>query len=609
MGKIKQDDTETKKLFPDEQRELFEKSYLEEVEERRNRPVECLGITFENDEKRREYFLEKLREKLKDPEFRKIEGFPIGEDEDILALSDPPYYTACPNPFIEDFIRRYGRPYDPATDDYSRKPFASDVSEGKNDPIYTLHSYHTKVPYKAIMKYILHYTEPGDIVFDGFGGTGMSGVAAQCCADTLLVKGFGQQRVGARIPIIAELSTIGSFISGTLNSIQIDEEGIRAFEKLLISLEKDLGWVYETNRPDNGKPDVINYVVWSEVYLCGNCGSELIFYRDSVGKKGASLGSDLQCPECKVTAPKRSLERSFVFTFDHVTNSVTKQVKFLPSLIDYGKGKKRGKKIPDNFDLKLIEKIDNYKIADWFPIDEIPKVERYYKDGLHLVNVTHANQFYTKRNLICAAKLWSSIDKNAQRLVFTSFCDRHIVRRNRWLSSGPTRPLNNTLYFPPLFAEVNVFNIANRKIKDLRRALSQIQNIPRVSVSTTQSSTNVNQIPGSTVDYIFTDPPFGWNITYSELNFLWESWLKVKTNPSEEVIVNNQAKKTIDDYRELIARCFTENYRVLKPGRWMTVEFHNSSNMVWHSIQEALLRAGFVVADVRTLDKKQVSMN
>ena len=77
-----------------------------------NTPVECLGMTFENDEKRREYFLEKLREKLKDPEFRKIKGFPIGSDEHILALSDPPHYTACPNPFIEDFIKRWGEPYD-----------------------------------------------------------------------------------------------------------------------------------------------------------------------------------------------------------------------------------------------------------------------------------------------------------------------------------------------------------------------------------------------------------------------------------------------------------------------------------------------------------------
>ena len=45
-------------------------------------------------------------------------------------------------------------------------------------------------------------------------------------------------------------------------------------------------------------------------------------------------------------------------------------------------------------------------------------------------------------------------------------------------------------------------------------------------------------------------------------------------------------------------------YLALKPARWITVEFHNSKNSVWASIQEALTRAGFVIADVRTLDKQ-----
>src|ERR1035441_993812 len=81
-------------------------------------PVECLGIKFPNEEARRQYFIEKLREKLKDPAFRKIEGFPVGDDEDILALSDPPYYTACPNPFINDFISTYGKKYDSKRDNY-----------------------------------------------------------------------------------------------------------------------------------------------------------------------------------------------------------------------------------------------------------------------------------------------------------------------------------------------------------------------------------------------------------------------------------------------------------------------------------------------------------
>ncbi len=122
---------------------------------------------------------------------RHIDGFPIAKDEDIINLSDPPCYTACPNPFIEDFIKEHGKPYDPDNDNYHRQPFAADVSEGKNDPIYNAHSYHTKVPHKAIMRYILHYTEPGDIVFDGFCGTGMTGVAAQLCADRNVVESLG----------------------------------------------------------------------------------------------------------------------------------------------------------------------------------------------------------------------------------------------------------------------------------------------------------------------------------------------------------------------------------------------------------------------------------
>ena len=139
-----------------------------------------MGLTFDSDEARRRHFAERLREKLKDPDFRKQEGFPQGTDEDILRMSDPPYYTACPNPFLEDFVRCYGRPYDPA-EPYQREPFAVDTSVGKTDALYKAHGYHTKVPHLAIVPSILHYTKPGDIVLDGFAGSGMTGVAAQWC--------------------------------------------------------------------------------------------------------------------------------------------------------------------------------------------------------------------------------------------------------------------------------------------------------------------------------------------------------------------------------------------------------------------------------------------
>ena len=105
-------------------------------------PVICLGKTFANDQERREYFLALLAEKLKDPEFRKIEGFPVGSDKDILNLSNPPYYTVCPNPWIADFIAEWElqKSEQPSDYHYHREPFAADVSEGKNDPIYNAHS-------------------------------------------------------------------------------------------------------------------------------------------------------------------------------------------------------------------------------------------------------------------------------------------------------------------------------------------------------------------------------------------------------------------------------------------------------------------------------------
>src|SRR5262249_33312276 len=100
--------------------------------------VECPGMTFWREGGRRAVFLEKLREKLGDPEFRRSEGFPLGSDEDILALSDPPWYTACPNPFLEEFITCYGRAPD-AGRACRRAPHAGDHHSSTRHPVYAFH--------------------------------------------------------------------------------------------------------------------------------------------------------------------------------------------------------------------------------------------------------------------------------------------------------------------------------------------------------------------------------------------------------------------------------------------------------------------------------------
>lgn len=92
MSRLKKAAPRTRPIFREPQPDFFEQSYEEERAARANQSVECLGMAFENDDARRTYFLEKLREKLKDPEFRKIEGFPIGDD--ARHSTSPPASTA-----------------------------------------------------------------------------------------------------------------------------------------------------------------------------------------------------------------------------------------------------------------------------------------------------------------------------------------------------------------------------------------------------------------------------------------------------------------------------------------------------------------------------------
>lgn len=626
------------RLFADAQTDLFEKSYEEQIADKANRPVSCLGLTFDNDEERRKLFTEKLRERLKDPEFRKIEGFPIGSDEDILALSDPPYYTACPNPWIADFIAEWEthKPTQPEGHQYHREPFAADVSEGKNDPIYNAHSYHTKVPHKAIMRYILHYTEPGDIVFDGFCGTGMTGVAAQMCGDKNAVIELGYQvkpdgtilqeetneegkkswvefsKLGVRRTVLNDLSSAATFIAYNYNT-PVD---ISVFEKeakrLLKEIEKECGWMYETQHTD-GRTGNINYTVWSEVFTCPHCGKEVIYYDVAVEDETFAVKKDFICPHCSVELDKRSMQRQWQSYYDEPRSKTHQLVRYAPVLINYQLSGSRYEKKPDELDINLLKRIEETPIKDWFPAFEMPEGERKGKDGYHLKGITHLHHFYFRRPMIVYARLWDKLNTcstafvrffaQGNNLGFTKMNRYQPVQFGRVGGSQVNRYFSGTLFVGSLISEVSPAYSMTNKLKRLVKL--SMPGVYGQSVITCQSTTNISCLTEKSLDYIFIDPPFGNNLHYSELNFFWEAWLKVLTQREPEAVMDKGRSRTLHDYQVLMSLAFQELYRALKSGRWITIEFHNSSNSVWVAIQEALELAGFVVADVRTLDKQQ----
>jgi DNA modification methylase len=559
-------------------------------------PVECLGMTFPNDEERRKHFLEKLRAKLKDPEFRKIEGFPIGPDEDLLALSDPPYYTACPNPFIADFIKQYGKPYDPSTP-YSREPFAADLLGRKSSKIYMAHTYHTKVPPESILPLIEHYTQPGDVVLDPFCGSGMTGVAVHMFNESHPYE-------KPRFAIVSDLSPFASFLAHQMTHAVDVIRFKTAMRDLLEQLRSDIGWIY--SRKDGSQ---ISFAIWSDIWICPNCGHEQSDWELTVDEDELSVRKPV-CADCRSEIKRSDLVRRKAKIYDpflRISRDQSLQAMVRLAL----KSRNRISLVsPEAEDLELLSKISRLAGEIHVPISELPNGFNT-QQPIRSHNFTHVHDYYTIRNLYFIARylekarrshvyhdllfaLTATLVKTASKL--------HAIGFGGSINLAGQAP--NTLQIPSSGAERNLFHLVEGKAKDLEVVFTYPKS-PNAVIVSTSATQDLQGIPSSTIDYIFTDPPFGANINYSEVSYLYEAWLGVYTNTGKEAIVNRYQEKSVRDYEILMMQSLRECYRVLKPGRWITVEFHNSANSIWSAIQNAVGEAGFVLADVRIFDKGQ----
>ena len=222
--------------------------------------------------------------------------------------------------------------------------------------------------------------------------------------------------------------------------------------------------------------------------------------------------------------------------------------------------------------------------------------------------ISRVHDFHLIRQLVAFSLLWQLGSKlpTKEMTRLWRFTLQSVVvsftRRNRFLHnaySQVNRALSGTLYIGSTVSEPSPTYVLTGKLNRFAKAIPTSRNMTTI---TTQSLASVC-IPDNSVDYVFIDPPFGDNLPYAELNFLWEAWLGVYTNAKQDAVVSDKQHKPLSVYTEMMTDCLKQAYRILKPGRWVTVEFHNSQNAVWTAIQEALGRAGFIIADVSVLDK------
>jgi DNA modification methylase len=488
---------------------------------------------------------------------------------------------------LEAFIARHAKPYDPATDDYRRPPFASPVKAGKNSPIYNAHSYHTKVPPEGIVPYIEHYTDPGDLVLDPFCGSGMTGVAA-------LMTG--------RNAVLNDLSPAAVHIARNYCT-PVDVAALRReFERIKAAVKDEFDWLYGTTCDRCGGPATIQYTVWSDVFACGRCGGEIVLWDVAVDRDAGKVCELFTCPHCDKEQKKLGLRR----------------LPATPVLTAYNcqfcKPKRSVHPTTQQEKVRVAE-IEVKEIPYWVPDTEFDTDgPQYRRSALSSRTIRKVADLYTKRNLWGLSRLWYESDVSdtfnvSSNLRFALTAGMGVAsRRNRWPQQ---QTMSGTIYIPSLSIEMNVFEQFQRRCSSLLDAPPSNTWLSRHSRAETARS-SATQLPLSNccIDYIFTDPPFGSSIYYSEMNLLWEAWLEEITDTEHEAVVHRKqdgGTKRLPDYARLMGDSFREMYRVLKPGRWASVVFHNSDDLIWQAILDAAEAVGFEVADVNAFDKEQLT--
>lgn len=539
-------------------------------------------------------------------------------EKDLFTCAVPKmpegYYSGDkPNPnlrvFIEAHIKEH--PYSPETDNYDVPAFDKPIETTKATAIYNMHTYWSKKPHDAIRQYIRHYTKQGDLVLDPFCGSGGTALAA-------LMEG--------RKALAIDRSPAATFISKNYCTPIDVHELQKTFEELEKKVKQDIDWLYETrcDRCD-GKATTI-YTVYSQVFQCARCMKRVPLFDCDEGKSQTAKGKPKKISICPYCNKKGVIEEISTLTERYgsipvmVVYSCQNRCKPARNVRRHNDPNPKKREYFEKFDLEKLREIEKGTIPYWYPTNNMMNVNDdskpwgvEWREGRNFRKVA---ELFTKRNLWALASLLHHIEsasecRDALIFSFTSI----LLKSSRMMahnSDGIGRIQKGTYYLPQILHDINVWQFMKEANGDMTLGYSAIDGIPQNLVISTSDARQLD-IPASTIDYIFTDPPYAGKVQYGELNFVWESWLGFDSAWLEdEIIVNEIRGKTENDWANMMKDALAECFRVLKPGRCISLCYHDTSEGTWALIQDIMAEVGFKVEKTETalfIDSKTKTTN
>jgi len=538
--------------------------------------------------------------------------------KEVLKMPEGHYSGDKPNPNLHAFVEQHlkERPYDPETNNYDVRPNIGSIKVSKRTPIYGLHAYDSKKPPDAVRQYIEYFTRPGDLVFDPFVGSGMTAVAS------LLSR---------RKCLAVDLSPLAVFVTSQYCSPVSIDELQKATQRVLRRLDADRQRLYATTCGRCGKSAEIYFTVYSQTYQCARCMSIVPIF-DALACQDSADDSEKFEPFCPKCSARGVVER---------ISTRQKRHGYIPVLIQYecacspkehierrhSDSNKQEYRVFVDTDLPAISKVEKSKPKAWYPTRRMLWEEK--KEGAWGVlwrpyhgDIRRVDQFFTPRNLDALSCLLAAIDaetdtrvRDALRFLFSGFVlSQSKLQRYHPGSTFPNMIAPGLLYVAPMVKEYNAFQWFEGKVKSAVKGFSELQYVdPAQVLLSTESATELERIPPNSVDYIFTDPPYGGRIQYGELNFIQEAWLGFDRDwRHEEIIVNTVRGKDEAEWEGLMKSAFRHCFRALKPGRWLSLCYHDSAEGTWELVQDILAEVGFIAettAGAVAIDAKEKSLN
>lgn len=443
---------------------------------------------------------------------------------------------------------------------------------GARRPMYLMHKYWARKPWYFVAQCIEHYTRPGDTVLDPFCGSGVT--LAEGLAAGRRVIGVDVNPVAA---LISRLTSAGPLALADFDRLT-DRVAARARDLILSLYELDEAC------PRCGRRLVARWVGRGPVWL-------------AAGGPQARLMCPAGCPEADRERRLTTDEAGRLARLEDSDEACAARAWLERYPLVYPDGRRFDKKrrqdtLADLFSARnlLALKI----LRDAIAAEAGPPPGRRLPGAAAQASAGDRLPAGAETDALAGELLWLTLTAASH------LCSRfRAPRAGHWAVNG--------LYVPPDWVDENVWI----KFRDraARTRAGKVEANKRIGAAFSHetcriicgTASDLSAVPTASVDYVFTDPPYGDSIQYYELSYLWNSLLEFPSDPKDEIIINQFQGKDLAAYRDALTRAFSEVHRVLRPGRWLTVTFANKNSRVWDALLAACAEAGFELVNITTL--------